>query len=111
MKTAPKLSSEERRAAIIRAVRRAFAEKGFHGTTTRELAEAAGVSDGLLFKHFPNKEAIYAAMLVSCSQQLGAATFERLQALKPCGSTLVIMAHVMISHFLAALRPSEDDPS
>ena len=44
-----KLSGEERRAAIIKAVRRLFAEKGFHGTTTRELAEAAGVSEALLF--------------------------------------------------------------
>jgi AcrR family transcriptional regulator len=44
-KTQTRLSSEERRAAIVRAVRTAFAEKGFHGTTTRELAEAAGVSD------------------------------------------------------------------
>src|SRR5438128_10962483 len=90
-KTAAKLTGDQRRAAIVAAVRRVFAEKGFHGTTTRELAHAAGVSEALLFKHFPNKEALYAAMLVSCSQQLGATTFERLQALEPCGSTLVIM--------------------
>src|SRR5262245_37387710 len=44
MKTAAKLSSEERRAAIIKAVRCVFAEKGFHGTTTRELADASHVS-------------------------------------------------------------------
>ena len=53
MKTTPKLSGEERRAAIIKAVRQVFAEKGFDGTTTRELADAAGVSEALLFKHFP----------------------------------------------------------
>src|SRR5438132_1643437 len=41
MKASAKLSSEERRAAIIQAVRRLFADKGFHGTTTRELADAA----------------------------------------------------------------------
>src|SRR2546423_64734 len=40
MKSPVKLSSEERRAAIIKAVRRVFAEKGFHGTTTRALADA-----------------------------------------------------------------------
>ena len=44
MKTATKLSGDERRAAIIKSVRRVFAEKGFHGTTTRALADAAGVS-------------------------------------------------------------------
>jgi AcrR family transcriptional regulator len=106
---AGKLTSDQRRAAIVASVRRVFAEKGFHGTTTRELARAAGVSEGLLFKHFPNKEALYAAMLVSCSQQLGAATFERLQALKPCGSTLVILVHILVSQALLARRAGDDD--
>jgi AcrR family transcriptional regulator len=106
---AAKLTCDERRAAIVAAVRRVFAEKGFHGTTTRELARAAGVSEGLLFKHFPNKEALYAAMLVSCSQQLGPATFERLQALKPCGSTLVILVHILVSQALLARRVGDDD--
>ena len=51
-----KLSSEDRRAAIIRAVRRVFAEKGFHGTTTRALADAAGVSEGGFFSStFPTR--------------------------------------------------------
>ena len=55
VRPAKKLSGDERRAAIIKAVQRVFAEKGFDGTTTRELASAAGVSEALLFKHFPNK--------------------------------------------------------
>src|SRR5260370_1153389 len=67
MKHATKLSSEERREAIVKAVRKVLAEKGFHGTTTRELAEEAGVSEALLFKHFPNKESLYAAMQGSCN--------------------------------------------
>ena len=83
MKQAVRLSSEERRAAIISAVQRVFAEKGFHGTTTRELAQAAGVSEALLFKHFPNKEALYAAMQHSCGEQDNLKV-ERLKALEPC---------------------------
>ena len=63
MKTVTKLSGEERRAAIIKAVRKLFAAKGFDGTTTRELAAAAGGSEALLFKHFPNKEALVEAIL------------------------------------------------
>ena len=62
LKSIKKLSGNERRAAIVKAVREVFAEKGFDGTTTRELAAAAGVSEALLFKHFPNKEALYSAM-------------------------------------------------
>src|ERR1700716_305388 len=100
MKSTSKLSGEERRAAIIKAVRRAFAEKGFHGTTTRELAEAAGVSEALLFKHFPNKEALYAAMQLSCCMEHDQVLFERLRALEPSASTLVLMVHFLVSRMV-----------
>src|SRR5262249_51369435 len=98
MKRTLKLSSEERRAAIIQAVRRVFAEKGFHGTTTRELAEAAGVSEALLFKHFPNKEALFSAMQLSCFNAEDLGRIERLKALEPAASTLVLMVHFLVSH-------------
>jgi AcrR family transcriptional regulator len=58
-----RLSGEERRESILKAARGVFAENGFRGTTTRALAEAAGVSEALLFQHFPTKEALYTAML------------------------------------------------
>src|SRR5437899_4296436 len=97
MKTATtRLNSEDRRAAIIKAVQRVFAERGFDGTTTRELAEEAGVSEALLFKHFPNKEALYSAMLMSCCQSQDPA-IERLKALEPSTSTLVVMVHFLLS--------------
>src|SRR5438552_7500635 len=95
-----KLSSEERQAAIIKAVRRLFADKGCHGTTTRELATAAGVSEALLFKHFPNKEALYSAMLLSCSREDAAAKQDRLAALEPSAATLAVMVHVLFAHIL-----------
>jgi AcrR family transcriptional regulator len=44
-----------------------FAEKGFSGTKTREVAVRAGVSEALIFKHFPSKEDLYAAILVEKS--------------------------------------------
>jgi AcrR family transcriptional regulator len=110
-RSAAKLTSEERRAAIVAAVRQVFAEKGFHGTTTRELACDAGVSEALLFKHFPNKEALYAAMQISCSQQLGEMVMQRLEALEPSASTLVVLIHLLVSHMLSVKAPGEDDTS
>ncbi|HLJ96046.1 MAG TPA: helix-turn-helix domain-containing protein [Gemmataceae bacterium] len=107
MRATAKLSSKERRAAIIKAVRSAFAEKGFHGTTTRELAEAAEVSEALLFKHFPNKEALYAAMMLSCCQEKNEGMARRLMALEPSASTLVLMVHLLVSHMLG--RPAGCD--
>jgi AcrR family transcriptional regulator len=109
MKATPKLSSQERRAAIVKAVRRAFADKGFHGTTTRELAEAAGVSEALLFKHFPNKEALYTAMQLSCCNEQGHVRFERLAALEPSAATLVLMVHFLVSRFVEGLASGDDE--
>jgi len=56
-------SSQERQASLIQAATRLFAKKGFNGTTTKEIARAAGISEALVFKHFPTKHALYAAIL------------------------------------------------
>jgi AcrR family transcriptional regulator len=48
----------ETRERILKAALRLFAQKGYDGTTTRELAEAAGVAEGTLFRYFSNKKAI-----------------------------------------------------
>jgi AcrR family transcriptional regulator len=105
-----KLSSEERRAAILRAVRRVFSEKGFDGTTTRELADAAGVSEALLFKHFPNKEALFSAMKLSLNQQdLG--RLERITGLEASVSTLVLMVHFLASRVIEGWSTCEDEPA
>src|SRR5262245_3300908 len=109
MRTRAKLSSQERRAAIIQAVRRVFAEKGFHGTTTRALADAAGVSEALLFKHFPNKEALFSAMQLSCCTAQDHDTFERLHALEPSASTLVVMVHFLVSRILGHCDTGDDE--
>jgi TetR/AcrR family transcriptional regulator len=56
-------TSQERQASLITAAASLFAAKGFNGTTTKEIAKAAGVSEALVFKHFPTKRALYAAIL------------------------------------------------
>ena len=58
-----RMKSEERRAAIIRAAIRLFAEKGFRGATTRELAGALGVTEPVLYQHFATKRALYSAII------------------------------------------------
>lgn len=54
---------EIRKAGIIEAAAALFSEKGFNGTKTREIAAYAGVSEALIFKHFPSKEDLYDAIL------------------------------------------------
>lgn len=48
----------ETRDRILKAALRLFAKLGYDGTTTRDLAESAGIAEGTLFRYFPNKKAI-----------------------------------------------------
>jgi AcrR family transcriptional regulator len=59
----PRLAAEERSRAIIVATLDLFAREGRAGTTTRAIARAAGVSEALVFKHFPTKDDLYRAIL------------------------------------------------
>ena len=65
----PRLSCEDRRASIVGAAIRLFGEKGFRGTTTREIAAAVGVSEPILYEHFNTKGDLYAAIIDSSSHK------------------------------------------
>ena len=58
-----RLTGQERRAAIIDAAINCFAQNGFRGVTTRELAQSAGVSEPVLYDHFPSKRDLYNAII------------------------------------------------
>jgi len=60
-----RLSGESRRAQIIDIALTLFAEKGFTGTRTREIAEAAGISETLIFQHFKTKDDLIRASMAS----------------------------------------------
>ncbi|MDH3443160.1 MAG: TetR/AcrR family transcriptional regulator [Deltaproteobacteria bacterium] len=107
MGVSPRLSADQRRAAIVQAATKVFADNGFHGTTTRELARAAGVSEALLYKHFPSKESLFGAMLANGAKGAMFTAFKRILALEPSTSTLVIMVHFMISYYV---RGGIDEP-
>lgn len=64
-----RLSSPERRAAIVEAAVQLFAEKGFRGTTTRELAARVGVSEPVLYEHFKTKSDLYTAIIDARSKE------------------------------------------
>jgi AcrR family transcriptional regulator len=95
-----RLSSEARRKTIIDAARGIFGERGFHGTTTRQLAKAASVSEALLFKHFPSKAAIYKAMLSACRKSETWSEAYRLLELEPSTATLAAMLHFIATRIV-----------
>jgi AcrR family transcriptional regulator len=51
------------RAAILNAARSVFAQRGFEGASTREVAEVAGVNNAMIYYHFKDKEKLYRAVL------------------------------------------------
>ena len=58
-----RMAGEERRMQILRLAVTLFSQRGFSGTTTREIAQAAGVSEAMVFRHFATKEELYSAIL------------------------------------------------
>src|SRR5271157_2209156 len=108
MKTKVRVSREERRKLILIRVRELFAHKGLHGVTTRELAQAAGISEGLLFKMFPDKETLYRDMLALFSDNISEKT-KRITSLKPSSSTLVLIVHLLVSELISVRLTERDD--
>lgn len=58
-----RLTGEERREQILESAVAVFGRRGFEGTTTRALAREAGVSEAMIFRFFPDKAALYRAII------------------------------------------------
>jgi AcrR family transcriptional regulator len=58
-----RMAGGERRLQILRLAVRLFSQRGFRGTTTKEIALAAGVSEAMVFRHFATKKELYSAIL------------------------------------------------
>lgn len=58
-----RLSAVERKKQLIEVAIDLFSRKGFAGTTTREIAAAAGVTEAIIFRHFQTKSGFYNAIL------------------------------------------------
>jgi TetR/AcrR family transcriptional regulator, transcriptional repressor of aconitase len=92
-----RMTSDLRRQLILGAAKRCFARHGFAGTTTKSVAAAASISEGLLFKHFPTKSALYAEILAEeCAAD---PALQSLLELEPSTKTLVILVREMVRHF------------
>jgi AcrR family transcriptional regulator len=88
-----RLTASDRRQQILDVASGLFSLNGYQGTTTRQIAEEAGVNEALLFRHFPTKEKLYWTLIEElCSArgrqqrmnrifQQGGSDFEVLRAL------------------------------
>lgn len=62
-KSPSRMSVEDRRQQIVEVAARLFSQRGFRGTTTKEIALAAGVNEAIIFRHFATKSELYAAII------------------------------------------------
>ena len=64
IRTSPlRLPASDRRRQLVETALDFFSRKGFGGTTTKEIAAAAGVTEAIIFRHFPTKSDLYNAVL------------------------------------------------
>jgi TetR/AcrR family transcriptional regulator len=59
------MPASDRRTQLLDIALTVFSQKGFDGATTKEIAAAAGVTEAVIFRHFPSKQALYQAVLES----------------------------------------------
>lgn len=100
-----RLSGEERRQQIVEAAADLFSRKGFRGTTTREIAEAAGISEAMIFRHFATKRELYSAIIEAKSET------EELLASAGKAALARDDAGVLHSVGLKMMEQTEKDPS
>ena len=80
-KRAPRAAATSTRESILQAAESLFAQRGFKGATTRELAARASTHEAILFRHFPSKEDLYRVVLErKLSRNRGAALDEMTRA-------------------------------
>ncbi|MFW6695781.1 TetR/AcrR family transcriptional regulator [Streptomyces sp. MAR4 CNX-425] len=59
-------TADERRKTVLRTAVSAFAERGYFGTTTTDVARRAGISQAYVYRLFPDKEMLFAAVVEYC---------------------------------------------
>lgn len=99
-----RLSAEARREAIVQAAAPLFADKGFDAVTTREVAEAAGVSEALLYRHFESKAALYEAIQMACIAEASGEA-QKIESLPDSTATLVLAAYLVMAKIQLGSRP------
>ena len=96
------MSAQDRKLAIVKAALPLFARAGFAETTTKELARAAGVSEPLLYKHFPSKEALYLEIQNFTCRGIDP-SLDRIMELEPSTSALVHLVYYLMRALILGL--------
>ena len=86
----------DRRSALLHAGAALFAERGFERVSLEDLGAAVGISGPAVYRHFPNKQAVLAALLIDVSRELASGADSVIESGTDATSTLrsLIAFHV-----------------
>lgn len=99
MRTANPELQEQRRRQILAAAGACFAEKGFHQASMADIARASGLSMGLLYRYFANKEALVLSF-AEVSRAQSVAMFEALASSRQPGRELALIVDALLGEAL-----------
>jgi AcrR family transcriptional regulator len=94
-----RLNGEERRVSIVESARPLFAAKGFYGTSVRDIARAAHVSEALLYRHFPSKDALYKEVQIY-PEKIQLQFMNGLKKIEPGTERLVFIVYLVFHQIL-----------
>jgi AcrR family transcriptional regulator len=94
------MKSQDRRAAIVASAIHLFADKGFRGTTTRELAAALSITEPVLYQHFRTKSDLYAAIIETKCRQGAVGAAELLDEIESDDRRFfTALANLILGHY------------
>ncbi|MHC5022470.1 MAG: TetR/AcrR family transcriptional regulator [Planctomycetota bacterium] len=114
------MRARERRRQLLEVAAELFAERGFRGTTTKELARAAGVTEPILYRHFQNKLDLFVTLIEGVGKVVIHAWHEALDGVEdPHERMRILLAASPATHergrgiyrvIFQAMMESESDP-
>ncbi len=76
------MRAEDRRAQVLDAAVPVFARHGYEGTSTEDVAKAAGISQPYLFRLFATKRSLFVELVVRCFAKVGASLLHAAEGLR-----------------------------
>ena len=97
------MNAGDRRRQLLEAALDLFSRKGFFGVTTKEIAATAGVTEAIIFRHFPSKQALYTAVLAAKSEECSSAEWfaevrERMDRMDDAGVLRTLAARIIANY-------------
>jgi len=95
-----RLTKAERKRQLLSQAKQLFVTLGYHGTTTKEIAEDAGITEPVLYRHFESKKALFLEVL----QEIREATLNRWHAETASLDDPLARLHAIVDMYLGSTR-------